>query len=178
MTTSPSVHFTSTKDWRTGFGMSPRVYVTEKCWPLNLPSRNGVITERWLSLSVPFSLSSSPWLQRVFFYYHCKPSLPLSSNYNRASNVGGWLAGRMCGNQLLERLMSPSPKSHVMFASAFSWIGDFFIVFTYAHFVEYMNMHAMSWCRWTLHPCSSAVWRGSRMLHAVAPSRGVPACYI
>ena len=37
-----------------------------------------------------------------------------SSNYNRASNV----AGRVCGNQLLERLMSPSPKSQVMFASA------------------------------------------------------------
>ena len=28
--------------------------------------------------------------------------------------------------KLLERLMSPSPKSQVMFASAFSWIGDFF----------------------------------------------------
>ena len=30
----------------------------------------------------------------------------------------------MCVNRLLERLMSPSPKSQVMFASAFSWIGD------------------------------------------------------
>ena len=28
--------------------------------------------------------------------------------------------------KLLERLMSPSPKSQVMFESAFSWIGDFF----------------------------------------------------
>ena len=28
--------------------------------------------------------------------------------------------------KLLERLMSPSPKSQVMFASAFSWISDFF----------------------------------------------------
>ena len=41
-----------------------------------------------------------------------------------------------------------------------------------------MNMHTMSWCSCTLHPCSSAVSRGSRMLHAVAPSRGFPACYI
>ena len=35
----------------------------------------------------------------------------------------------VCGNRLLERPMSPSPKSQVMFASAFSWIGDFFLVF-------------------------------------------------
>ena len=32
-----------------------------------------------------------------------------------------------CGNRLLKRLMSPSQKSEVMFASAFSWIGDFFV---------------------------------------------------
>ena len=31
--------------------------------------------------------------------------------------------------KLLERLMSPSPKSQVMFASAFSWIGDFSRIF-------------------------------------------------
>ena len=31
-----------------------------------------------------------------------------------------WPSGRVCGNRLLERLMSPSPKSQVMFASAFS----------------------------------------------------------
>ena len=36
-----------------------------------------------------------------------------SSNYNRANE-------HVCGNRLLERLMSPSPKSQVMFASAFS----------------------------------------------------------
>ena len=30
-----------------------------------------------------------------------------------------------------------------------------------------MNMHAMSWCSWTLHPCSSAVSRVSRVLHLV-----------
>ena len=50
------------------------------------------------------------------------------SNYNRANDVAVWPCvclvvcpfGRVCGNQLLERLMSPSPKSQVMFASAFS----------------------------------------------------------
>ena len=31
--------------------------------------------------------------------------------------------------KLLERLMSPSPKSQIMFAPAFSWIGDFFRIF-------------------------------------------------
>ena len=33
----------------------------------------------------------------------------------------------VCDNRLLERLMLPSPKLQVMFASAFSWIGDFFV---------------------------------------------------
>ena len=51
------------------------------------------------------------------------------SNYNRASDM----AMCECGNRLLKWLMSP--KSQVMFASAFSWIGVFcvflaFIVFT------------------------------------------------
>ena len=32
--------------------------------------------------------------------------------------LAGW--PYVCGNRLLERLMSPSPKSQVMFASAFS----------------------------------------------------------
>ena len=47
-------------------------------------------------------------------------------------------------------LMSPSPKSQVMFASAFSGLGDFFLVFLdsyflrYGQFGEYMNMHAAS----------------------------------
>ena len=36
-----------------------------------------------------------------------------------------WLAG----NRLLQRLMSPSQKSQVMFASAFSGIGEFVFVF-------------------------------------------------
>ncbi len=43
--------------------------------------------------------------------------------------------------KLLERLMSPSPKSQVMFAPAFSWIGDFFSnfginIFSYGEFGE------------------------------------------
>ena len=50
------------------------------------------------------------------------------------SKMSTWLwvrgAVRACGSvldrKLLERLMSPSPKSQVMFASAFSWIGDLF----------------------------------------------------
>ena len=41
----------------------------------------------------------------------------------------GRVAGRVCGNRLLQRMMSPSPKSQVMFASAFSRIGDFFSYF-------------------------------------------------
>ena len=68
------------------------------------------------------------------------------------------LTSRVC-DRLLERLMSPSPKSQVMFASAFSWSCDFviellafiLIVLRYGHFVEYnINMHAMNWCsgRW------------------------------
>ena len=39
-----------------------------------------------------------------------------TSNYNRSNDV----CGRVCGNRSLKRLMSPSPKSPVMFASAFS----------------------------------------------------------
>ena len=36
---------------------------------------------------------------------------------------------RVLDRKLLERLMSLSPKSQVMFAPAFSWIGDFFRIF-------------------------------------------------
>ena len=46
--------------------------------------------------------------------------------------VGGWFVAwfkPVVDRKLLERLMSPSPKSQVMFASAFSWIGDFFRIF-------------------------------------------------
>ena len=39
--------------------------------------------------------------------------------------------------KLLERLMSPSPKSQVMFAPAFSWIGDFFSNFWDSYFSSY-----------------------------------------
>ena len=53
--------------------------------------------------------------------------------------------------KLLERLMSPSPKSQVMFASAFSWIGDFFRIFgihihSYGEFVEFsLRFTAAAW---------------------------------
>ena len=40
------------------------------------------------------------------------------SNHNRANGVA--VCACVCGNGLLQRLMSPSPKSQVMFASAFS----------------------------------------------------------
>ena len=44
--------------------------------------------------------------------------------------------------KLLERLMSPSPKSQVMFASAFSWIGDFFSNFWDSYFSSYGEFDA------------------------------------
>ena len=44
--------------------------------------------------------------------------------------------------KLLERLMSPSPKSQVMFASAFSWIGDFF---TFLGFIFFKLWRV--WCQ-------------------------------
>ena len=61
-----------------------------------------------------------------------------------------WLAVCVCGNRLIERLMSLSPNSQVMFASAFSWISDFFVFLAFIVFklrplcFEYMNMHAMN----------------------------------
>ena len=47
-------------------------------------------------------------------------------------HVSGWFVTwfkPVVDRKLLERLMSPSPKSQVMFASALSWIGDFFRIF-------------------------------------------------
>ena len=41
-------------------------------------------------------------------------------NCSRANGVAVWLAVCPCGIRLLERMMSPSPKSQVMFTSAFS----------------------------------------------------------
>ena len=82
------------------------------------------------------------------------------SNYNRANDV----CVRVCGNRLLERPISP--KSQVMFVSAFSWIGDFFVFLAFILFTlwslcwiyEYAcNEHVAHWCkrRWlwgrTLH---------------------------
>ena len=51
--------------------------------------------------------------------------MALQSTYNRASDVCMYVS-HVLDRKLLERLMSPSPKSQVMFAPAFSWIGDFF----------------------------------------------------
>ena len=42
----------------------------------------------------------------------------------------------VCGKWLLERLMTPSPKSQVMFASAFSWIGDFLVFLPFIPFTQ------------------------------------------
>ena len=56
----------------------------------------------------------------------------------------------VCGNMLQERLISPSPKSQVMFAAAHSHESVIFAYFChsyflrYGHFVEHMNMHAMN----------------------------------
>ncbi len=85
--------------------------------------------------------------------------------------------------KLLERLMSP--KSQVMFASAFSWIGDLFRIFgIHSFYTKPTLLNIWIWMQWAdaaelcTHACSSAVSRVSRMLHAVAPSRWFPACYI
>ena len=58
----------------------------------------------------------------------------MSSTYKFKKST--WLSVRWVGRRLyvldrklLERLMSPSPKSQVMFASVFSGIGDFFRIF-------------------------------------------------
>ena len=58
-------------------------------------------------------------------------------NYNRVNDV----CGRVCGNRLPKRLLSPSPKSQVMFASVFSWIGDFFRIFGISLIVHFV-IHA------------------------------------
>ena len=51
---------------------------------------------------------------KIFFYKFGR-----TSTYNRASDVC-MCVSHVLDRQLLERLMSPSPKSQVMFASAFS----------------------------------------------------------
>ena len=59
------------------------------------------------------------------------------------------VAVRVYGNRLLKRLMWLSPKSQVMFASAFSWIGDLVVFLAFIFFMLlplcwiYMNMHAI-----------------------------------
>ena len=100
------------------------------------------------------------------------------SNYNRANDVAVLPSVRVCGNRLLERLMSPSPKSQVMFASAFSWICDFFVflAFIVVTLRPFCWVYEYAWI--CTHACSSAVSRVSRMIHAVSPSRGFPACRV
>ena len=67
-------------------------------------------------------------------------------NYNRANDVAGWPC--VCGNQLPERLMSPSQKSQVMFASAFSRIDDFFVFLAFIVFKYFLQA---GWiCTYTL----------------------------
>ena len=67
-----------------------------------------------------------------------------------------WPSGRLafwpCGNRLLQRLMSPSPKSQVMFASAFSWIVDFFRIFGIQRFYATATLLNMS-----LSPATASV---------------------
>ena len=90
------------------------------------------------------------------------------SNYNRANDLAGCLTVWPCGNRLLKPLMSSSPKSQVMFASTFSWIGDIFrilflafILFTLGPLCwiyeyacnELMQPMVVVWADWTLHPC-------------------------
>ena len=59
-----------------------------------------------------------------------------------------WPSGRLAvwpsGNRLLERLMSPSPKSQDMFASAFSRTGDFFRIFGIHTFYATVTLFNMS----------------------------------
>ena len=59
----------------------------------------------------------------------------------------GRVASRVCVNRLLERLMSPSQKSQVMFASAFSPIGDFFVFLAFIVF----NLRPLFTCRVHMH---------------------------
>ena len=75
------------------------------------------------------------------------------SNYNRANDV----AVCVCGNRLLERLMSPSPKSQVMRPYShesviFSYFWHSYFL-RYGHFVEYacMQLTVVVGADWTLH---------------------------
>ena len=67
------------------------------------------------------------------------------SNYNRANGVAVFVAGRVCGNRLLERLMSSSPiscpHSHESVIFSYFWHSYFL---RYTHYVDYMNMHAIN----------------------------------
>ena len=102
-----------------------------------------------------------PFMQ-VYTLSHRHVYRSVSSNYNRANDVAVWPC--VCGKRLLERLMPPSPKSPVMFASAFSSVIVFvflaFIVFTlrplcwiYEYACELMQLTVVVGADWTLHRC-------------------------
>ena len=58
------------------------------------------------------------------------PMLKAESNYNRANDVAVWPCQRVCGNRILKRLMSPSPKSQVMFGPYSHELVIFFRIFS------------------------------------------------
>ena len=58
-------------------------------------------------------------------------------NYNRANDVAVCIWPCVCGNRHLERRMTPSQKSQVMFASAFSRFGDLFRIVGIHSFLRY-----------------------------------------
>ena len=82
-----------------------------------------------------------------------------------------WLSVRVCGNQLLERLMSP--KSQVMFASPFSWSGDFFRIFGINSFFKFLSTFYTPGAYALTH--SQAMQR-SRAVHACGALRLVGGC--
>ena len=92
--------------------------------------------------------------------YARRVKLPVCTRPNyRANDVAGRVAVWPCGNRLLERLMSPSPKSQVMFASAFSWIGDLFRIFVIRTFYATATLLNMLVCmQWTCSGGSGADW--------------------
>ena len=73
------------------------------------------------------------------------------------------LSACACVNRLLERLMSPSPKSQVMFASAFSWIGDFYVFLAFI----VCKLRPLCWIyEYACHTLRRPVWRKQSKLIA------------
>ena len=82
----------------------------------------------------------------------------------------------VCGNRFIKRLMSPSPKSQVMFASAFSWIGDFFRIFGIHSFyatATLLNIWiCMQWPDATDGGCGCGQWEHSKHIASQEPLKG------